>query len=82
MRDGGVLVAVADAAAWLCAEKVGLLATKPEKRGGPGKGQESAKRPEGGEGKPAGFGRGDGGIRLRALRDPGARSSRPRSRAP
>jgi hypothetical protein len=52
VRDGGVLVAVADAAAWLCAEKVGLLATKPEKRGGPGKGQESAKRPEGGEGKP------------------------------
>jgi hypothetical protein len=37
VRDGGVLVAVGDGAAWLCGDKIGLLATKTEKRGGPGK---------------------------------------------
>ncbi len=37
VRDGGVLVAVGDGSAWLCGDKVGLLATKPEKRGGAGK---------------------------------------------
>ncbi len=42
VRDGGVLVAVGDGAAWLCGEKVGLLATRPEKRGGPG---EPAEKP-------------------------------------
>jgi hypothetical protein len=59
VRDGGVLVAMADATAWLCGEKVGLLATRPEKRGGPEKAQEGGKPPAEGAGKastePAGF---------------------------
>jgi hypothetical protein len=50
VRDGGVLVAVGDGAAWLCGEKVGLLATKPEKRGGPSK--EKAQPTDGSGDKP------------------------------
>ena len=51
VRDGGVLVGVGDGAAWLCGEKVGLLATKPEKRGGPGKAKDQAKPAEDSDGK-------------------------------
>jgi hypothetical protein len=47
VRDGGVLVAIGGGAAWLCGEKVGLLATRPEKRGGPLAAKEPAK-PAGG----------------------------------
>ena len=41
VRDGGTLIAVGEGAEFLTGEKVGLLASKPEKRGGdgsPGKG--------------------------------------------
>jgi len=54
VRDGGVLVAVADGAAWLCDEKVALLATKPERRGGPGKGTASSGTEGSGGGAAAG----------------------------
>jgi hypothetical protein len=50
VRDGGVLIGVGDGAAWLCGEKVALLATRPEKRGGPGR--SATARTEGAE-KPA-----------------------------
>ena len=73
VRDGGVLVAVADGAAWLCGEKVALLATKPEKRGGPGKAKDQPRPAEGAEGRgeTRGRRRREGSVRLRALRDAG-----------
>ena len=52
VREGGVLVAVGDGAAWLCGEKVALLATKPEKRGGPGRDREQPKAADVAEAKP------------------------------
>ncbi len=57
VRDGGVLVAIADATAWLCGEKVGLLATRPEKRGGPSRAREVGAPPADGKAPapPAGF---------------------------